>query len=219
MKNVKVFTLCISLTMLLNSCAMLTPKAGINLAEIHSKRMYSTEIPDSENDNTGDNTGDDTGDNTGDDTDLPTKMYKNKSRDLVTRNVKSKDNKTGFYVGVAVSDISITKRFKLQPEINFVGVEDFNQIQLPVLLKYNFTNKISAYTGPNFGFLLDATTELKTFNFSVDLGVSYAITNKFLVGIRYDYGVSNLLKNANNSNYVRINNLQIGAAYKLNFKK
>ena len=223
MKNVKVLMLCTCLMILMNSCAMLTPKAGIDFAEINSKRIILTENPDSESDNpiddTGDDTGDDAGDNTGDDTDQTTKTNAFQSRDILSTRIKSTDHRTGFYVGLAISDIPITQRFKLQPEVNVIVVEDYSQIQLPVLLKYDFGKRISAYTGPNFGFLLDAPTGLKTFNFSLDLGVSYAITDAFSVGARYDYGVSNLLKNASEGNYVRINNLQIGATYKFNFKK
>lgn len=127
---------------------------------------------------------------------------------------KETSNETGFYIGIALSDITLFNKFELQPEIRFVGIKDFNQIQIPVFLKYRITDKFNVYAGPNFAFLLDPAEYIESFNFALDLGVSYSISRKISVDARYDWGQTNLLKDGGNSNnYIKINNIQFGLAY------
>lgn len=129
--------------------------------------------------------------------------------------IQNTTNETGFYLGVALSDISLSESLELLPEIRFVAVKDFNQIQVPVLLKYQIVDKLSAVAGPSFGFLLDPSEITKGFNLAVDFGLSYNISDKFSIGGRYDWGQTNLLKNGDSSNYIKINNIQFGIAYSL----
>lgn len=124
-------------------------------------------------------------------------------------------NKSGFYLGIAYGDISISDKLGLQPEINFIGIKDFNQIQVPILIRYNFIPKFNAYAGPNLGYLFDMPNELNSFNFALDLGLSYDITNKLLIEARYDWGITNLLNDGDSNNSIKLNNFQIGLAYRL----
>jgi len=80
-------------------------------------------------------------------------------------------------------------------------------------------NKFNAYGGPNFGFLLDAPSGLTNFNFALDLGLSYDITNNLLVEARYGWGLTNLLDGGNSNNYLKLNNFQLGLAYRFSSKK
>lgn len=150
-----------------------------------------------------------------DDTDFAKNNF-NKAE--ATKPYSDSSNESGFYVGIALP-ISITEKFAVQPEINYIGVSDFNQIQVPILLKYNFANKFNAYGGPNLGFLLDAPSGLNSFNFALDLGLSYDITNNILVEARYGWGLTNLLDGGNSDNYFKLNNFQVGLAYKFGSKK
>ena len=133
--------------------------------------------------------------------------------------IVSDSNESGVYVGLAFTDIPLSNKLKLQPEINFIGVKDFNQIQTPILLKYKISDKFNLYTGPSFEFLLDAPQNIKSFNFALDFGVSYDILNNFLIEARYDWGQSNLLEGGNSDNSFKINHFQIGFAYKFGSKK
>ncbi len=127
--------------------------------------------------------------------------------------IQNTRNETGFYLGLALSDISISETLELLPEVRFVSVKDFNQIQVPVLLKYHIVDKLSAVAGPNFSFLLDPSLNTKGFNFALDFGLSYNISDKFSIEGRYDWGQTNLLKNGDSNNYIKINNIQFGIAY------
>lgn len=126
---------------------------------------------------------------------------------------KNTSNETGFYLGVALSDISLSESLELLPEVRFVVVKDFSQIQVPVLLKYQIVDKLCAVAGPNFGFLLDPSEITKGFNFALDFGLSYDISDQFSIEGRYDWGQTNLLKNGDSNNYIKINNIQFGIAY------
>jgi hypothetical protein len=79
------------------------------------------------------------------DTDLPnddTDLAKNSvNKAEATKPYTGSSNETGFYIGIALPNLSFSNKFGVQPEVNFIGVKDFNQIQVPILLKYNFANK------------------------------------------------------------------------------
>ncbi len=126
---------------------------------------------------------------------------------------KTTNNETGFYLGLALSDIKLFNNFDLQPEVRFVGVKDFNQIQVPVLLSYGITEKFHAFAGPNLAFLLDAGDGVKSLNFALDFGASYDVSKKISIDARYDWGQTNLLDGGDSNTYLKINNIQFGLAY------
>ncbi len=128
-------------------------------------------------------------------------------------------NETGFYIGLALSDLTIIGNLEIQPEIRFIGVKDFNQIQTPILLKYNIADKFSAHAGPSFGFLLDSPEGIDSFNVALDFGAAYDFTEKFSLEARYDWGQTNLLENGDSDNYLKLSNFQIGVVYSFGSKK
>jgi len=128
-------------------------------------------------------------------------------------------NETGFYIGLALSDLTIVGNLEIQPEIRFVGVKDFNQIQTPILLKYNIADKFSVHAGPSFGFLLDSPEGIDSFNVALDFGVAYDFTERFSIEARYDWGQTNLLENGDSDNYLKLSNFQIGVVYSFGSKK
>ena len=152
-------------------------------------------------------------------TDVTAKSYASKSFSSIdntsSSTTKGTMNETGFYLGLALSDFKVFANFELQPEVRFVGVKDYNQIQVPVVLSYGITEKFHAYAGPSFAFLLNPEQNVKTFNFAIDFGVSYDISEKISIDARYDWGQTNLLENGDSNNYIKINQIQIGVAYKL----
>ena len=125
------------------------------------------------------------------------------------------NNETGFYIGLIYDNISISEKIKIQPEMRFVAVKDFNQLQIPITLKYEISESFNLQTGPNLGFLLDSPETIDSFNFAIDFGASYAILSNLLFEVRYNWGQTNLLKNGDSDNYLKINNFQIGLVYKL----
>jgi opacity protein-like surface antigen len=123
------------------------------------------------------------------------------------------NSKTGFYIGVALKEVDINEKFSVQPEVNFIAIQDLNQFQVPILLRYTFVDDFNAFLGPNLGYLLDTSVGVNSFNFGIDLGISYDITANFIAEARYNYGISNLLENGDSNNYIKLSNFQIGIAY------
>ena len=157
------------------------------------------------------------------DTDIPSggtdAAKKAVNKPMANNNYSSSSNEAGFYIGLAYSDIDISNKFSLQPELRFVWVKDFNQIQAPILLRYYFADKFSAYAGPNFAYLLDPPNGLNNFNFALDFGASYDISNKFSVEARYDWGLTNLVDSGIANSSVNLSSFQIGVAYKFRTNK
>ncbi len=153
----------------------------------------------------------------GGETDLSTDLAFLKS--TTANSFDKSSNKTGFYIGLALSDLTLVGNLEIQPEIRFVGVKDFNQIQTPILLKYNIADKFSAHAGPSFGFLLDAPEGIDSFNVALDFGMAYDVAEKFSLEARYDWGQTNLLENGDSDNYLKLNNFQIGVVYSFESKK
>lgn len=184
-------------TMLLLTCSVksqtfldhLKISAGVDLMNIDFKIFSGEEITSSN------------------ETDFFTKV------DPVLGNSEFDTKRTGFYIGLIYADIVIAKNLEIQPEIRFVGVKDFNQFQIPILLKYAISDKFNLYTGPNLGFLIDAPEGVDGFNFALDFGLSYNFVTNFLVEARYNWGQTNLLENGDSDNYLKLNNVQIGLVY------
>lgn len=137
---------------------------------------------------------------------------KSSSNSIIAQNTNT-TSKSGFFVGIYFTDISLGDKFELQPEIDFVAIKDLNQIQAPILAKYNLADKMDILAGPNLGFLLDAPTGLKSFNVGVDIGAAYDIAEKININARYGFGLSNLLENPGGSSS-KLSGFQIGLGYK-----
>ncbi|WP_136479901.1 PorT family protein [Cognatitamlana onchidii] len=159
------------------------------------------------------------------DTDVTAKLSASKAStslnesSLESSRFSDSSNKTGFYLGLAIADISLSNKFELQPEARFVVVKDFNQIQVPVLVSYRITEHFKAQAGPSLGFLFDAGEGVKSTNFAIDFGLSYNISEAMAIEARYDWGQTNLLEGGDSANYLKINNIQVGVSYKLGAKK
>lgn len=142
-----------------------------------------------------------------------------KSESALSASVSNKNttSRTGFYVGVLFSDIDlIADKLKVQPELNFLAIKDnLNQLQAPILAKYEVIEGLNLAAGPNLGYLLDAPNGIKSFNFGVDVGAEYNFTERFTVCARYNKGLSNLLENAPSGSSVKLNNVQVGLAYRI----
>ena len=147
----------------------------------------------------------------------PNTLSKSSSKSVNSNSISSSNSnttsKSGILIGIYFTDIVLGDKFELQPEIDFLIVKDLNEIQAPILVKYNVAEDFSLLTGPNLGFLLDAPNGLKSFNFGVDFGAAYNIDEKFSLNARYNLGLANLLENAG-SNSLKLNGLQIGLGYK-----
>ena len=122
------------------------------------------------------------------------------------------DNETGFYIGT-FTKFEVSESFKIRPEVNFISVKDLDQIQVPILAEIGISDKFHALAGPGFGFILDAEEGTKSFNLSLDFGLSYDITEHFLVEARYGLGLSNLADDNEFNADLKLHGLFFGIGY------
>jgi hypothetical protein len=121
------------------------------------------------------------------------------------------DSKFGPIIGVYLTYM-FAEQAGIQPEFfyslmggNDPGDEDktnLSYIALPILFRYNVTEQIHLLAGPQLGFLLsakekdpDGDVDLKDESSSIDFGITLgagADINKFNVGLRYLFGLSNV---------------------------
>ncbi len=107
-----------------------------------------------------------------------------------------------------------------------------NYLNIPVMFKFTFVKGLSVDVGPQFGFNLNGKTKdkwdyegesgdsknsisdnIKTFDFGLNFGLSYMITEKIDVAARYNLGLTDVYKN-NQGDACRNGVLQIGVGYR-----
>jgi len=131
------------------------------------------------------------------------------------------ESKLGVSAGFFV-ELPVTEKFSITPELLYSeegsklqedDVESdfiFSYLNIPVMFKYYVTEKFNIQAGPQVGLLVksklerlssigelitvDAEQDLDTpkFNFGINVGLGYQITEKFFVDARYNYGLTDL---------------------------
>lgn len=116
---------------------------------------------------------------------------------------------TDFHFGV-MAEFKISDKFSLQPELIYSGqgadinIESegsitLNYLNLPLIGKYYFTEKLSLEAGPQIGYLLSTKGGtlnykdlLKPIDFGVNFGVGYKLDNGLNFSARYNLGLSDI---------------------------
>lgn len=122
-------------------------------------------------------------------------------------------SETGFYAG-GFADIELSDKFHFQPELLYVAVKDMDQVQIPLLAKYQVAEKFNLLAGPNLGFFTKKTEGMKSFNYGIDFGASYDITENIILDAKYNLGLANLIENAPSGYSAKVHGLFVGAAYR-----
>ena len=88
---------------------------------------------------------------------------------------------------------------------NYKANFKFHYINVPILINYAISDNLKIGLGPEVGILMSAYFKLNDDNFDVstfynnkidvglDVGVEYSINEIFTAGVRYNYGLSNVL--------------------------
>ena len=120
----------------------------------------------------------------------------------------------GFHVGF-FGEFMISNKFAIQPEVlysaqgtelEFEGISGdlkLDYITIPVMAKYYVADAFSLELGPQIGFLVsakaksggeseDVKDELKSTDVSLNFGLGYDITQNFIIGARYNFGLTRL---------------------------
>ena len=123
---------------------------------------------------------------------------------------------TGFYVGAGY-DLAVSEKFHVVPALDLVlikfGDSSLNQFQIPITAKYLVSEKIGILAGPNVGYILNS--DMAKLNLSIDAGATYSITDEISATAKYQYGISNLVKDAPDGYSAKLSGIAIGVAYKL----
>lgn len=110
------------------------------------------------------------------------------------------DGRTGYHIG-AVAQFSLLGTFAIQSEVIYSaqGIDniDIDYLNVPVLFKLKFAKIFSVEAGPQFGFVVNDTSDLgdpESFDLSGALGAGIEIS-KFFAQVRYNFGVTDVLDN------------------------
>ena len=145
-------------------------------------------------------------------------------------------SKIGIHVGGYVT-LMFTEKLGLQPELLYSTqgcklefAEDYkynlSYLNLPVLVRYNITEMISAHAGPQFGFLtsakyevdgasVDSKEDFKGIDFSLVFGAGVELPLGLNAGMRYCLGLSNISEDEDESGTIKNSNFQIYVGYRL----
>ena len=128
--------------------------------------------------------------------------------------------KPGFHGGLFVTAM-INEKFAIQPELlfsmqgskldfAFLGYDyktSFNYLAIPILARYNFTDRLSVHLGPQIGFLMSAEAEAsdgtqvvvsdvkddyKTVELSGAIGAEIEIIAGLGAGLRFVFGLTEI---------------------------
>jgi hypothetical protein len=131
--------------------------------------------------------------------------------DFTSTEVKIGDSNTGFYVGGFV-DVAVCEKVHVQPELLYVSVKGLDMIQMPILARFPIVEDFSLLVGPDLGVILNSDAGLKTFNFGLNLGGSFDISEEFCLEAKYNLGLTNLIEE-NNANF-KLKGLFFGLGFK-----
>lgn len=143
----------------------------------------------------------------------------------------SRNNLFGLHAGV-FAEIKLNEKFSFQPELlySMQGSEVGNLLKIkldyfsiPLMAKYFVTEKFSLEMGPQLSFLVndkieyndnsipDEDTTASSFDFGLNLGFGYNISDNFFTQVRYNYGITTISENPDIKNSI----FQISLGYKL----
>ncbi|MDI1256751.1 MAG: porin family protein [Flavobacterium sp.] len=132
---------------------------------------------------------------------------------LESAGVSATGSDSGFFVG-GFAEIPLSETFAFKPELLYVAVGDVNQVQVPLHLKYTIAEGFGLLAGPNLAFITGAEDGMKSFNYGVDFGASYDITETLVVDARYNLGLANLLEDGDSDNSYKISGFYVGLGYR-----
>ena len=103
----------------------------------------------------------------------------------------------GFFIGL-FAEFPLSEKFSIQPEFHYSIVHDegfgyaFENLILPVFLKYYITEKFNVMSGLQFDYVTNKDFKIYTrsgLGLSIGLGVD--ITDSILISSRYSFGITN----------------------------
>ncbi|MGC1633659.1 MAG: hypothetical protein WA749_16235 [Gelidibacter sp.] len=101
-------------------------------------------------------------------------------------------SETGFYGGSFV-EFPIDDFLRIQPEVLYISVGDFNFLNVPIYAKYEVANKWHLMAGPSVNYFFDFyNNKLKI---GADISSSYALAQALDVHVKFALGIDELAPN------------------------
>ena len=136
-----------------------------------------------------------------------------------------KESITSYHAGL-VAEIKLLDSFAIQPELLYSTVgasyknagEEFKNelgyLSIPVMAKFYLTDSFSLEVGPQASFLLSEKDNVdfedaETFEFGVNAGLGFKLTENFFVQGRYGLGLTEASKDAD----VKNSTIQLSAGF------
>ena len=98
----------------------------------------------------------------------------------------------GYYGGLFV-DILIDDRLSFQPEVLYVGLNDFKFLNAPLYLKYEALDRFYILLGPSMNYFFDFFSN--KFKVRADLSIAYQISQAFDIHMKYSLGFEEITPN------------------------
>lgn len=99
---------------------------------------------------------------------------------------------TGYYSGL-FCDIHIDDALSIQPEILYIGLNDFKFLNAPIYVKYEVAKNFDVLVGPSLNYFFDFFSN--KFKVRADLSAAYHITTSLDVHTKYTLGFEEIAPN------------------------
>jgi hypothetical protein len=112
------------------------------------------------------------------------------------------ETEVGYYGGVFV-DFKIDNGFHIQPELLYIGLQEFKFLNAPIYLKYDIDNNFHILVGPSLNYFFDFF--VNKFKVRADLSLAFDLSSRLSLHMKYTLGFEELAPNV----------LFLGIGYKL----
>ena len=98
----------------------------------------------------------------------------------------------GFYAGF-FTEFDFVNSLHLQPELLYIGLNDFQFLNAPIYLKYDISNSFNIMVGPSFNYFFDFFSN--KFKVRADLSLAYNLSSNIDMHMKYTLGFEELSPN------------------------
>ena len=95
------------------------------------------------------------------------------------------ESEVGYYAG-AFADIVIDNGLHIQPELLYIGINDFTFLNAPIYLKYDVSNDFHILVGPSLNYFFDFFTN--KFKVRADISLAYDLSSRLNLHMKYTLG-------------------------------
>lgn len=102
------------------------------------------------------------------------------------------ETEAGYYGGVFL-DFHIDESLSIQPEVLYIGLNDFKFLNAPIYMKYEVANNFDVMVGPSLNYFFDFFSN--KFKVRADVCAAYNITPAIDLHTKYTIGFEEIASN------------------------